>query len=175
MLGQLPEFIVVVQRRHFNPGLRQAHAEYRKQHPVDHGQVKLQVVAHQRPAADEMHQLHHRVVGADAMRHILLAQPVDSHTVGGQTPLFRPHQQFQALAGHDAVAPDAHRADGDDVVSPHIQPRGFTVQRHPFVLGRRVPHEAKARVAQVVQHPLALERPRPLTGCQARRIHAASR
>ena len=50
-------------------------AEHRPDLPIEHVDVELEEVTHERPAADEVQQLAHRVFGVQPLRHITLAQP----------------------------------------------------------------------------------------------------
>jgi len=70
-------------------------------------------------------------------------------------------QKLEPLAGEEAVADDANGPDRDDVVSAHIETRGFAVQRHPLVDRWRVEHERKPRIGKVVQQPRAAQPPEP--------------
>ncbi len=149
---QLLELVVVIQRGNFDAGLGQANAQQRAHGAVEHRHVKLQVIPHQRAATDKSEQLLHCHRQRQALGQILGAQPVDAHAVGRYRAL-GPHQQFQAFAGHDAVALDAHCANRDDFVGAHIQSGGFAIQRHPFVGRRGLQQRCKARVTQPMGQP----------------------
>ena len=62
--------------------------------------------------------------------------------------VLRPDEGLEALAGQDAVAADAHRGNGDDIVAPRVEPGGLAIERHRLVRRPRLEQELVGVVAE---------------------------
>ena len=125
--GTVAHHAVVIERRDLDRAVGQADAEPGPDHPVDHGDVELKVVADQRPRADEPQEAAHGLARRQPVRDIHRAQPVhrDRGVLdrGGGA-----HQQLQALAQQQAVAADADGGKADDVAAPAAEAGGFGIE-----------------------------------------------
>lgn len=154
-VGKMPADLPVVQRRNLDGRVVQLSVEELAQVPVQHGDIERQVVAKQRPVADERQQLAQSLLQLQLSLQVGAAQLVDADRLRVQARR-RLDVEFQALAHDQFAAPHQHRADAEDVGTTRVEAGGLEIEGDHFLRLDRLVHPpiqpaAPARPAAVGQ------------------------
>ena len=143
---------------------------------IDHRDVEFEVVADQRPRADEAQELRQDLLYRSAAGHVALAQAMDLDRLCLHSRAGSDHR-LEPRARKNPGAANGNGGDGHDVVPKRIEPGRFAVDCDRFLGGRLVEQEAKRRVAQemLVNAPLDREPHQNMARLKWRRTISRSR
>src|SRR5205823_5439116 len=131
---------------HLYAWVGQLDPDVRKNVLVQHGDVEVDVVAHQRTSTDEMQETRKHLPDHRSLCNIGLTQAMYLDCLGLHAGIGA-HDGLKTLAGQDPVAADLDRGNGDDVVSAHIEARRLAIDGDNFICGSPLEHESVGLVS----------------------------
>ena len=130
-------FQVIIQPGDFYTRIGQSDADELAHMLVEHGGVEVDVIADQRPSADEMQQIGQDLVDRAGMSDIGFEQAMHLDRFGRDRHA-RPHHHLIGLTGENAVAANFDRRDGDDFVALAVEAGGLAIDRHHLIRRSRL-------------------------------------
>ncbi len=138
---------LIIHGRDFDHRVRQFDLDQRQHVFVDHRRVEFEVIADERPAADEMQEIAHDLANALALLGLALEDMMDLDRIRLHLRV-GPRDRDEFLAGENAVSPHLHRRDRDDVVLYDIEPGRLAIDDDDFVRRPLFEQEAIGLVGQ---------------------------